>query len=191
MRERVFLTVLAAFAAALATESFPADLPASIASAARQQPPSEQPLRQQEQNPAPPTHKVKVWTNDDLLATRTPADIYMFEKEVQAAAEASAAFQSVASCFAFGQPEATTEDTQKAIQDIGQSVRDSEDAVAQARKELLDAPESLKARDQAELDRRTTELEKSREQLRVLQERLLNSQPGGETSSAQAPSPPQ
>ncbi len=94
--------VLAAFAAALATESFPADLPASIASSAQQQSLNEQPLQPQQQNPAPPTHKLKVWTNDDLLATRTPADIYMFAKEAQDAANAAAAtFQAVTSCFAF------------------------------------------------------------------------------------------
>jgi len=176
MRNRAFFTVLAAYAAALATQLFPAALAASIP-----------------QNPEPATHKIKIWTNDDLIATRTPADIYMFEKEALATANDAVVFQTLTSCFAFNQPEATSEDTQKAIQDTAQSVRDSEDAVAQARKELQNAPENLKARNQAELDRRTTELEKLREQLRVLQERLrqLNNQPAGETSSAQAPSPPQ
>ncbi len=194
MRKRTLLAVIAAYAAALATQVFPPTLAASIASSARQQSPNEQPLRPQQQNPAPPAHRIKVWTNDDLIATRTPADIYMFEKEAQAALDAAAAtFQAVTSCFAFNQPEATIEDTQKAIQDTAQSVRDSEDAVAQATKALQDAPENLKARNQAELDRRTTELEKLREQLRVLQERLrqLNNQPAGEPSSEQPPSPPQ
>jgi uncharacterized coiled-coil protein SlyX len=194
MRKRAFLAALAAFAAVPAAQSFPPALAASIPSAGRWQAPTEQPLQQQEQNPPPTAHKIKVWTNDDLLATRTPADIYMFEKEAHDAANAAAAtFQAVASCFAFNQPEATSEDTQKAIQDIGPSIRDSEDAVAQATKALQDAPESLKARNQAELDRRTTELDKLREQLRVLQERLrqLNNQPAGEPSSEQSPSPPQ
>jgi hypothetical protein len=194
MRKRAFLAALAAFAAVPAAEFSPPALAASVPLAGPRQAPAEQPLQQQEQNPPLATHKVKVWTNDDLLATRTPADNYMFEKEAQAAADAAAAtIQAVTSCFAFNQPEASVEDTQKAIQDIGQSIRDSEDAVAQATKALQNAPESLKARNQAELDRRTTELDKLREQLRVLQERLrqLNNQPAGEPSSEQAPSPPQ
>jgi len=191
MRNRAFLTVLAA---ALAAEFSPPALATSIPLAGRWQAQSEQPLPQQEQSPPPTTHPIKIWTNDDLLATRTPADIYMFEKEAQDTANAAAAtFQAVTSCFAFGQPEATVEDTQKAIQATAQSVRDSEDAVAQAKTQVAEAPESLKPRNQAELDRRTAELNKNLERLHMLQDRLeqLTQQHSAEAPQATAPSPPQ
>src|SRR5450755_1579446 len=66
-------------------------------------------------NPAAATHQVKVWTNDELIATRTPADVYIFQKEEQAAALVVEGFNEIASCFAFGQPEGNTEEAQRAI----------------------------------------------------------------------------
>lgn len=193
MRKRVFLTVFAAYAAALPAEVSPAVLAAYVPSAAQQPSPTEQPLQQQGQNPAPTGRKIKIWTNEDLLATRTPADIYMFEKEAQAAANDAAAFQTLASCFAPAQPEATVEDTQKAIQETTQSVRDGENAVAQAKSQLAEAPEGLKTRDQAELDRRTAELNQNLERLQMLQDRLqqLTQQHPAEAPNDAAPAPPQ
>jgi ATP-dependent Lon protease len=156
---------------------------AATASMPQQQPPEQK---------APPSQpgKVKIWTNDDLIALRTPADIYILEKEAQAAA---VEMQDVMACFAWNQTESTIEETQKAIQDTLESIRDSEDAVAQIRKQLDDAPENLKARNQKELERRTTELETSREQLKVLQQRLreLTKQPTGENPVASATPPPE
>jgi len=118
------------------------------------------------------THKVKVWTNEDLIATRTPADIYIFAKEGQAAAQLEEGFAEIASCFAFGQPEGNAEETQKAIDSTMESIQDSELAVAQARRALIAAPENLKLRNQMELAQRTAELNHAREQLWKLQEHL-------------------
>src|SRR5580704_13438850 len=123
-------------------------------------------------NPSFPAHKAKVWTNEDLIATRTPADIYVFEKEAQAAALEEKAFSRIASCFAFGQPEGNAEQTQKEIDALLLSIGDSEQAVAQSRRALPTAPENLKLRDQMELARRVAELNHAREQLWTLQEHL-------------------
>jgi hypothetical protein len=123
-------------------------------------------------NPPAATHKVKVWTNEELIATRTPADVYIFQKEEQAAALVVEGFNEIASCFAFGQPEGNTEEAQRAIDATMASIRDSEEAVVQARRAVSTAPDNLKLRDQMELAQRTAELNHAREQLWKLQEHL-------------------
>lgn len=149
--------------------------PAAPAAFTMQQQPELPPLQQ---TPAIQSHKIKVWTNEDLIALRTPADIYILEKEAQAADSEAKALMA---CFAWALPAGTMEETQKAIQHLLQSIHDSEDAIAQVRKELDEAPESLRARNQKELERREAELEASREQLNALQEHLhdLAKQPAG------------
>ncbi len=134
------------------------------------------------QEPAPPnsspqtggptTHKVKVWTNEELIATRTPADLYTFQKEAEAAALEMEGFNNLASCFAFGQPEGNADETQKEIDATLQSIRDSEDAVVQSRRALSKGPDNLKLRNQMELAQRMSELNQARERLWKLQEHL-------------------
>jgi hypothetical protein len=136
-------------------------------------PPQEQtPTSPSPVNPSAPTHKVKVWTNEELLATRTPADIYIFKKEEQAAALVVENFNEIASCFAFGRPEGNTEETQKGIDATMATIRDSEQAVVQAQRAVSTAPDNLKLRNQMELAQRTAELNHAREQLWKLQEHL-------------------
>jgi hypothetical protein len=147
---------------------FPLLRAAPVASAAQEQTPS----AISPPNSAPTTHKGKVWTNEDLIATRTPADIYIFQREEQAAAEQDAAFSSIASCFAFGQAEGNAEETQKEIDATLQSISDSEDAVAQSRKALRTSPDNLRLRNQMELAQHTAELNHARERLWKLQEHL-------------------
>jgi hypothetical protein len=132
---------------------------------------------QEPPTPAAPTgargaHKVKVWTNEELLATRTPADLYLFQKEAQAAALEIERFHTLASCFASDQPEGNVEETQKEIDAALQSIRDSEDAVGQSRTALSNVPEHLKLRNQLELSQRMSELNHARERLWALQEHL-------------------
>jgi hypothetical protein len=117
-------------------------------------------------------HKVKVWTNEELIATRTPADLYLFQKEAQAAALEVERFHTLASCFASDQPEGNAEETQKEIDATLQSIRDSEDAVGQSRTALSNVPEHLKLRNQLELSQRMSELNHARERLWALQEHL-------------------
>jgi hypothetical protein len=141
-------------------------------------------------NPPAATHKVKVWTNEELIATRTPADIYIFQKEEQAAALIAEGFDEIASCFAFGQPEGNTEETQKAIDATTATIRDSEEAVVQAQRAVSTAPDSLKLRDQMELAQRTAELNHAREQLWKLQEHLQElGKPPAQINAPSQPSP--
>ena len=124
------------------------------------------------QSSASPAHKVKVWTNEELIATRTPADVYIFQKEEQAATLEMEGFNNIAACFAFGQPAGNAEETQKEIDATLQSIRDSEEAVNQSRKALSTGPEDLKLRNQLELAQRMSELNHAREHLWTLQEHL-------------------
>jgi hypothetical protein len=157
-----FLRGAAALSALLSVSSTP------IMPATREQTPPDS----QSQSSASPTHKVKVWTNEELIATRTPADVYIFQKEEQAAALEMEGFNNIASCFAFGQPEGNAEETQKEIDATLQSIRDSEEAVNQSRKALSTGPEDLKLRNQLELAQRMSELNHAREHLWTLQEHL-------------------
>jgi hypothetical protein len=156
-----FLRGAAALSALLSVVSTP------IMPATREQTPP----NSSSQSSASPTHKVKVWTNEELIATRTPADLYIFQEE-QAAALEMEGFNNVASCFAFGQPEGNAEETQKEIDATLQSIRDSEEAVNQSRKALSTGPEDLKLRNQLELAQRMSELNHAREHLWTLQEHL-------------------
>jgi len=125
------------------------------------------------------------------VTLRTPADLYILEKEAKAAAEDAKALMS---CFAPGPADAEVEDTQKQIDAASQSIRDAEAGVAQARKDLeAAAPESLKARNRNELERRTLELDAYRDQLKLLQQRLqkLNVPPSAAPPSATPPPSPE
>jgi hypothetical protein len=132
----------------------------------------QEPANPNPQNPSSPARKIKVWTNEELIATRTPADVYIFAKESQAAALEDEAFKNLISCFAVGQTEGNADETQKEIDATVQSIRDSEEAVAQSRKALSTAPANLKLRNQMELAERTAELNHARERLWKLQEHL-------------------
>jgi|SRR5580700_487955 hypothetical protein len=157
-----FLRGTAALSALLSVVSMP------IMPAIREQTPPDS----SSQSSASPTHKVKVWTNEELIATRTPADVYIFQKEEQAAALEMEGFNNIAACFAFGQPEGNAEETQKEIDATLQSISDSEEAVNQSRKALSTGPEDLKLRNQLELAQRMSELNHAREHLWTLQEHL-------------------
>ena len=129
-------------------------------------------------------HKVKVWTNEELISTRTPADLYIFQKEAQTAADQEAAYANLVSCFAPPQAQGDADETQKEIDATLQEIRDSEDAVNQSRRALRSAPESLKLRNQMELSQRNAELNHAREKLWKLQEHLQEVQKSSATPAA-------
>ena len=131
-------------------------------------------------------HTLKIWTNEDLIGTRTAADLYMFAKEAKAAADQTAAFLTITSCFAPNRPETTREETQQAIDETTQSIREADSGIAQARSQVAEDPEGLRTRDQAELDRRTAERNRLLEQLHTLQDRLQQMTPKPTSDTAPA-----
>jgi hypothetical protein len=149
--------------------------------------------------PAPPSphavraHSLKIWTNEDLIGTRTPADIYLFAKEAKAAADQAAAVQAITSCFAPNQSEASPEDTLKSIEETTQSIQEAEKGIVQAKRQVAEDPEGLRTRDQAELNRRTAERNRLLEQLHTLQDRLqqVTPKPASDEAATPSGSPPQ
>jgi hypothetical protein len=156
--------------------------------AAAQDPPATPPAAAQESqlpvtthDPLPPPAKVKkVLTNDDLESSRSPTDQYLLDKE---ASEAAAAAQAAADALAYQQAlagikmPATVEETRQAIRDAHQDINDEKDAIDRLNKEFETAPDVQKAGIQREINRHTTGVQTSEQELRALQDHLrqLNS----------------
>lgn len=125
----------------------------------------------------------KIWTNEDVISLRTPADIYLLEKEAQEAAAAEAAAKEAAAKEAnqeaaaksaeggIGLP-ATLEETQKLIKGKEDQITDEQSGLERMTKELPDTPEDQKAALQKEIDRVTADLPKVQNELKQLQGHL-------------------
>lgn len=170
-----WMALAATHAAALAAQ---APAPTTPVAPQQEASPSTTPASANSDHPA---HQIKIWTNEDLLETRTPADRYIFAKEEKAVADQAAEIQSLTSCFAPGNREPTQEETQQDIAETTRAITEAENGVAQAKRQVAEDPENLRTRDQAELNRRTAELNRLLEHLHTLQMRLQesNSQTGG------------
>lgn len=187
MRTRVIFSTIASLCVALAAAS---QAPAATRfTKSVQEPAQAEPRPQIETGTPRGNHKVKVWTNDDLVATRTPMDLYILEKEAHAAAVEGAAFNEMMSCFVPTNTQGGADETQKEIDKTLQEISDSEDAVSQARRAVNEAPANLRLRDQMELSQRTAELNHAREKLWKLQEHLQELQ-GAPQQSQAAPTVP-
>jgi hypothetical protein len=154
----------------------------------RQQPAQSQAPSQTPAAAAPPAHHpVKVWTNEELVAHRSPMDVYIFEKEAHAVATENAAFNEMMSCFMPSNAEGNADETQKEIDKTQQEISDREDAVLQAKRALREAPAGARLRNQMELAQRTAELNHAREKLWKLQEHLKDMQGGADQKSQANP----
>ena len=166
LRIRAVFTILGTLSAALAI-SFPL--------AAQQTPESTAPAIQLPQSAEKQAHKV--WTNDDLIELRTPADVYLLEKEARAAALAEAAKQA-ASAEPANQDlprtklPATIEETQRMIDEDLRDIDGEEAELPRAQKDLDAASQDRKAEKQKQLERLTKNLEVARTELKDLQHHL-------------------
>jgi hypothetical protein len=150
--------------------------------AAAQEPPTPPPVGAQESQLPITTHaKVKkVLTNDDLESSRSPVDQYLLDKE---ASEAAAAAQAAADALASEQAlagikmPATVQETQRAIHDAHQEINDHNDALDRLNKELETAPDVQQGGIQREINRHTSGVQTSEQELKALQDHLrqLNS----------------
>jgi hypothetical protein len=137
-----------------------------------QQPSNSQPSEQ------PEAKQKKIWTNDDVIALRTPADLYSLQKEAQEAAAAEAAAEEAAKAkLADGAGPAetlptTAEETRKLIAAKESQIGDDQQALDRYTAELPDEPAERKDRMQEEINRITADLPKERSQLRILQDHL-------------------
>ena len=102
-------------------------------------------------------------------------DQYLLDKE---ASEAAAAAQAAADALASQQAPlrikmpATVAETQHTIDDTLQDMNDQKDAIDRLNKELDSAPEKQKAGIQREIDRHTTGVQTSQQEVKALRDHL-------------------
>lgn len=151
-------------------------------------------------DPAPavgalPVKRRKVWTNDEVVELRSPADNYQVEREAKEAAAKEAALRAAAKSGKqpAGDPKlpATAEETEKKIKETQMYIQEETDALDKLHKDLSDTTAEQQAQKQEEIDRVNRLLESSQRDLKALQEHLqtFHEKPQGETPPA-APQPP-
>ncbi len=162
-------------------------------------PPSSQPASA----PAPPIGELpvkrrKVWTNDDVVEIRTPADNYEMEMEAKKASDAKAAAKEAAIRAAIKsekQPPldiklpATVEQTDKMIKDTQSDIQEETVILDKLHQELQDAPAEEKPQKQKEIDHLNGLLETSQRDARALQDHLQTLR--GKPREENPPAPPQ
>jgi len=181
-------------------------LPAAVAQDPETPPLSPAAAQVPQQQPPPPivtldlqlplTKTKKVWTNDDVESARSPMDQYLVDKEAREAADAEqAAADAIASERAVAgiKMPARVEETQRSIDDTTQDINDQNDALDRLNKELDSAPAEQKAGIQREIDRHTTGVQTSQQELKALQDHLkqLNSKSSGANSTDSGKQPSQ
>lgn len=166
-----------------------------------QQPPPPPPDSAQPPTPAAPpsdqpnTKKRKVWTNDDVIQLRTPADEYLAEREAREAAEAAEARRR-----AEARPEKTlpssmtlpetVEETQVQIDKREKQVLHDQATLDYLKAELPNTTADQQPDKQKEIDAVSTVLEKTRKEIKALQgnlERLRRLPPSEKVAPASPP----
>jgi hypothetical protein len=141
----------------------------------------------------------KVWTNDDVVQLRTPADNYLVEKEAREAAEAGARAKSAA------QPKSgqdapleiklpsSPEETQLLLKNKEQDISDDQAALVSLNTELASLSDEAKKAKQKEIGIVAAELDRARNELKALEEHLveLHKPRARESTAAPTPPPPQ
>jgi hypothetical protein len=148
-------------------------------------------------DPAARPKPKKVWTNDDVVSLRTPADIYLEEKEAQQAADAEAAAKKAALAKEMKDAGISLElppkadATQQLIDDREDHLKDFRQRVDLLHHDLLDAPAEKKEVMQKQLENFTREVRKTELELKILREHLeeLNKVKAAELPSSPS-SPP-
>jgi hypothetical protein len=128
--------------------------------------------------PAPVAKKHRVWTNDDVISLRTPADEYQAQKEAQEAADKNAAEKKAELAKQIKEAgltmklPATPEATHVLITDKEKHLSDLLRRLGVFNDELTDATPEKKAVIQQQIDDATADLQKTQFELKVLQDHL-------------------
>ena len=117
----------------------------------------------------------KIWTEDDLLSLRTPADNYLAQKEAEAAAAALAKLRAAAdpahpSSLKIRQAN-SVEEAERAIKDTLEDIQDQKATLARLNKEVDESPKEERAEKIKDIERRAGILEESQAELKALQAR--------------------
>jgi hypothetical protein len=158
-----------------------------------QQSPQVSPLPQDSSAPKPK----KVWTNEDVVSLRSPADTYQAEKEAQQAADAEAAIKKAElakqikeAALTIKLP-STPEETQQSIKDKEGRIRDWQERLDRLNRTLPDALEPQKAATQKLIEEFTGDMQKDQLELKVLRDHLEDlTKTNSSEPSAAPPTPP-
>lgn len=186
LRVSAFATCFAALSAATAGSAFAGQQREPQSSQQQQTSQSQQSSQTQQGAEAQPNaqpgqpepKKKKVWTNDDVVSLRTPADNYLVEKDAQEAAAAQAAAKEAADSKLPKEADPTIklppsiEETQKLVKDKEQQLNDEQSALERLIRELPDAPDDQKSAMQKEIDRVAADVPRVRSELKLLQNHL-------------------
>jgi hypothetical protein len=171
-----------------------------------QQQSSQQQQQSSEQNPQQPPQSSdpsapkpkKVWTNDEVITLRSPADTYLAEKEAQAAADAKEAAKKAElakqikeAALSMTLP-TTPEETERLIRVKENRIRGFQDWLDRLKSDLPDAPAERKAAMQEQIEQSTSDLQRAQLELKVLKvhlETLPKTPPSEPPSSVPAPPP--
>lgn len=135
----------------------------------------------------------KIWTNDDVILLRSPADDYLAEKEAKEVAEAKAAVRSAAQPKAAkgappeGNLPTTIEETQLLIKNKEQDITDDQASLVGLNTELSNVPDEQKKAKQREIEIVAAELDRARNDLKALQDHLVDLH---KTPAGKAPAEP-
>jgi hypothetical protein len=139
----------------------------------------------------------KVWTNDDVVSLRTPADVFLAEKEEQDAANAKASAKKadlakqVKEARLTLELPATTEETQRLIKVREDQAGDLQKRLDQLDHDLSDGEELQRAIIQQHIETVTNDLRKVQLEIKVLRTHLedIAKTAPAEPSPAPPPSP--
>jgi hypothetical protein len=158
---------------------------------------------QQNPQPAPPVQDPsapkpkKVWSNDDVVSLRTPADIYQAEKEAQEAADAETAAKKSELAkhikddgLTIKLP-STPEETQTSIKDKEERIKDLRERLDRSNQDLPEAEGSKKVAIQLQIESLSSDLTKTQLEVKVLRNHLEEFAKGatGESGSTPMTSP--
>lgn len=161
-------------------------LGAPLIAGAQDTPPAAQTAAPEKTAAKPETKKArKTWTDDDVASLRSPADIYLAEKEAQAAEAARLAKQQAAAAKqavpvkaskpvggppALSNPKATA-DADKMIEWEDRDIQAQQEYVDNLRQQVDAAPADQKERLQQMLDEKLKTLEETRKERGALQDK--------------------
>jgi hypothetical protein len=166
--------------------------------------PAQQQASQPQQNPQPapqiqdpsaPKPK-KVWSNDDVVSLRTPADIYQAGKEAQQAADAEAtakkselAKHSKGDGLTIKFP-STPGETEALIKDKEERIKDLRERLDRSNQDLPDAEGSKKTAIQLQIEALSSDLTKTQLEVKALKNHLEELAEGTAGESGSAPVTP-
>lgn len=138
----------------------------------------------------------KVWSNDDVVSLRSPADNYQVEKEAQQAADAKAAARKADLAKRVKQAgltlelPPTSEETQRLIKDREGRIKDWQERVQRLSQDLVGAPADLKASAQKQIEAFTADSQKAQLEVEVLQDHLQELAKATPKHNEAPPAPP-